>query len=226
MDNKTLSIIVVAVLVVAAIGGAIALLGNGSGDDPVTEGVIYIGNGGKTSSGEDKSGLTSQTVSKNMFTYADHSFVKWNTKADGTGTSYAPGDAISYSPTVKLYAQWGYTLSTTFVTSGTSIPASIYLVDSSSHATYIGSNGAALPSDNKAAILFSGGEDWTFNSETSKFEGKFLKNDVTYTCTLKITFEGTIGEPEYKITNEFPSVLFQYNGPVDVTFSTKSTKAV
>ncbi|MFC6334234.1 Ig-like domain-containing protein [Paenibacillus septentrionalis] len=36
----------------------------------------------------------------------DYHFVGWNTKADGTGTSYAPGDGIHMTENAELYAVW------------------------------------------------------------------------------------------------------------------------
>ena len=41
--------------------------------------------------------------------YADHSFVSWNTLADGSGTSYAPGDEIVLYDSIVLYAIWAKT---------------------------------------------------------------------------------------------------------------------
>ncbi|MCL2580042.1 MAG: InlB B-repeat-containing protein [Oscillospiraceae bacterium] len=38
--------------------------------------------------------------------YAGHRFDTWNTQADGNGTAYAPGDVITLSADVTLYAQW------------------------------------------------------------------------------------------------------------------------
>lgn len=35
-----------------------------------------------------------------------HTFTGWNTKADGTGSSYQPGDKYSTLANLKLYAQW------------------------------------------------------------------------------------------------------------------------
>lgn len=37
---------------------------------------------------------------------ANKAFSKWNTKADGTGTDYAPGDVIDLTDDLKLYAVW------------------------------------------------------------------------------------------------------------------------
>ena len=69
-------------------------------------------NGGKTS--DNKTTFTSdkvrygstQTAAANMFTDTDNIFAGWNTKADGTGTTYAKGDDITVSNKLVLYAQW------------------------------------------------------------------------------------------------------------------------
>lgn len=40
------------------------------------------------------------------YSYDGKKFIGWNTKADGTGISYAPGDTIVVNNNVELYAQW------------------------------------------------------------------------------------------------------------------------
>ena len=35
-----------------------------------------------------------------------HKFIKWNTKADGSGKSYMPGDKPTFTTSTTLYAQW------------------------------------------------------------------------------------------------------------------------
>ena len=53
----------------------------------------------------------SQALSANAFTRADYAFKNWNTKSDGTGTSYTDKQSVSNlsatnGATVTLYAQW------------------------------------------------------------------------------------------------------------------------
>ena len=47
-----------------------------------------------------------QTVSANTFTRSGFIFTGWNTAADGTGTSYAPGAVLTLTGNITLYAQW------------------------------------------------------------------------------------------------------------------------
>ena len=50
---------------------------------------------------------TDVTIEGNTFTYAGHSFVKWNTAANGTGTDYqVDGSIENIQANVELFAQW------------------------------------------------------------------------------------------------------------------------
>lgn len=42
----------------------------------------------------------------NLFERTGYTFVGWNTKADGTGTSYTDGQKVSLTEDITLYAQW------------------------------------------------------------------------------------------------------------------------
>lgn len=80
--------------------------------DPTSYTLSYNGNGGEGSV-ESQEGVT-LTVAQNGFTKTDYAFSAWNTKADGSGTSYAPGASITLSADTTLYAIWElitYTLS-------------------------------------------------------------------------------------------------------------------
>ena len=72
--------------------------------------VIYNGNnatGGSTSNSTHYYG-TNGSLRTNGFTRNGYEFVKWNTKADGSGTSYSGGASITLYRTTNLtlYAQW------------------------------------------------------------------------------------------------------------------------
>lgn len=52
---------------------------------------------------------TETKISKNVFTKVGYTFVGWNTKADGTGTSYSNEESVknlSSGDSITLYAQW------------------------------------------------------------------------------------------------------------------------
>lgn len=51
-------------------------------------------------------------------TYAGHGLASWNTKPDGTGDSYKPGDTIAIDRPTTLYAQWADTTQTAMPETG------------------------------------------------------------------------------------------------------------
>ena len=55
-------------------------------------------------------GTETATLEANTFTRDNYKFVKWNTKADGTGTSYDDGAVINITDNINLYAQWESTI--------------------------------------------------------------------------------------------------------------------
>ena len=70
--------------------------------------VTYDANGGsgKTTDNTAYAPGTMATVKANGYTRDDYTFTGWNTKADGSGKSYAEGDPIKMLGNVVLYAQW------------------------------------------------------------------------------------------------------------------------
>lgn len=71
--------------------------------------VTYDGNGadsGKTTDNTAYATGAKATVRANGYTRDDYTFTGWNTKADGSGKSYAEGDPIEMLGNVVLYAQW------------------------------------------------------------------------------------------------------------------------
>ena len=69
--------------------------------------VSYDANGGSGApSGQGQVEGLSLTLRSTEPTRDGYKFVSWNTKSDGTGTSYAPGDTYSAGVSVTLYAIW------------------------------------------------------------------------------------------------------------------------
>jgi uncharacterized repeat protein (TIGR02543 family) len=45
-------------------------------------------------------------LTANEFTKNGYTFKNWNTRADGTGTSYPDGASVALEHDITLYAQW------------------------------------------------------------------------------------------------------------------------
>ena len=228
MNRKILAIAAVAVLLVVVIAGvAIVMTGD---DDNNFNGVIYNGNGGKTSDGSTTWKLTSTTVDKNPFYYDGHEFVKWNTKADGSGTSYSVGDSISYPDhgNVKLYAQW--TTDVTKRITSYSPGCSVAKGDSALKdgiALYIGETKLSpttayfAPLTNNTIIMISyieGCTDWAFDETNGYFT--FNYNDHAYTLKISVTnSENAMG---FVSSADIPSYGFQPQGDVTISVHLKN----
>lgn len=109
MNNKALMAVIVAVIVVCAGIGAVIAIGNTNNDDTAKGGIVYHGNGGESSTGSSTVNSTSHEVEGiTTFTRSDYTFASWNTKADGTGSTFRPGDKVEFEAgeTVDLYAIW------------------------------------------------------------------------------------------------------------------------
>lgn len=90
-------------------------IGSGGGsppEPPTTYSVTYDSNnadGGSVpvDANDYESGETVTVLSNSgNLTRTDYSFDGWNTSTGGTGTAYAPGDSLSISGDLTLYAQW------------------------------------------------------------------------------------------------------------------------
>ena len=71
--------------------------------------ITYNGNdhtGGTVPEAVDKKHGTNITLSSNILTRTGYTFKGWNTKKDGTGTTYAKGATYSTNADVTLYAKW------------------------------------------------------------------------------------------------------------------------
>ena len=69
--------------------------------------ITYNANGGSGApDSQTKTHGTTLTLSSTKPTLAGYDFVNWNTKADGTGSSYASGGTYTSNAAATLYAQW------------------------------------------------------------------------------------------------------------------------
>lgn len=85
-------------------GGRWIPIGDSYEGEPTPSTVTFNANGG-TGTMNSITGFT-VTIPTNSFTKANHEFIGWNTKADGSGTSYTAGQSVALSGNITLYAIW------------------------------------------------------------------------------------------------------------------------
>lgn len=117
-------------------------------------------NGNGNTGGSTASMTMTYGVAKNLtangFTKTGNSFVKWNTKADGSGTSYTNKQSVknlssTNGATVNLYAQWDpYDLKVYYNANGGALNSDAY---------YLSSNNVYKGSDNTQYY-----QNWPYNS--------------------------------------------------------------
>ena len=100
-----------------------------------------------------------KNLTANAFSKTGNAFVKWNTKSDGSGTSYTNKQSVknltsTQGATVNLYAQWDpYNLKVYYNANGGSIDSTKY---------YLSSNNIYKESDSSKYY-----QSWTYNSTKS-----------------------------------------------------------
>ena len=209
MNSKTLIGVVAVVVIVVAVAAVAVGMGGGDDENKGFVGVVYDGNGGVTDDGKPTFRLTSTTVSNTWFAYEGHAFTGWNTSADGSGTSYAPGSTISYPAHgyVKLYAQWAPTIN---LTMGQPVGVTIYLVDSDANPTLLVAGGVALPEGGSAGLIAFGPEGTTW-TQTGEFSFSGVHGNTTYTLTFDL--EG-VTNCSAELMVGAPGIIFNFDGPV------------
>lgn len=217
MNSKTIIAVVAVVIVVVAAVAAFGFGGNDENEGFV--GVVYDGNGGETYEGEDTFRLSEETVMSAVFTNGSMVFDGWNTKADGTGTAYEPGDQISFPSHgyVTLYAQWAYGLSISMSAGD----CEYLLIDSEGNYVTLIGNSVALPSDGRAgiAVLAPEGTVWTDNGD-----GRFTGTNGNVVYRLVVALEN-VDSMESAVNSAAPNmvnIVFTYSGSVTggITYST------
>jgi uncharacterized repeat protein (TIGR02543 family) len=87
------------------------------------------------------------------FSNSGHTFIDWNTSADGSGTSYSDGESYSFTADIELYAQWSASVVTANFSNngGTGAIASVNVTAGTS---------VTLPSGSALAMAGAVFNDW------------------------------------------------------------------
>lgn len=146
----------------------------------------FDGNGGKNAT----------SLSANKTT--KYTFSKWNTAANGSGTSYSAGGTYSSNSSATLYAQW-----TSSATTGTITPSTTTRNNDNPNGykvTYAANGGTTTPSSSQAVDTVA----YTFNNWNTKSDGKGTiykaKTAYTPTSSLKLYAQWTSSTTKGKVT--------------------------
>ena len=118
------------------------------------------------------------TVPESLFYDEDREFASWNTKADGTGTSYIPGNKLKVESNVILYAQWNnvYTIKYDVGEGSGSFPDQTALSQKSEYTMTLNKN-----SPTRIGYSFGG---WTDGTNTYQPSAKVTLTVESRTLTL------------------------------------------
>ena len=127
----------------------------------ITRSITYKANGGTGSDVVQSHGAGSAVTLKpaNTFTRKGYTFTGWNSKADGSGNTYAAGKSVSWYDNVTLYAQWKQNTSTI-----------TYKANGGTGSDVVQSHGAGSAVTLKPANTFTR-KGYTFTGWNSKADG-------------------------------------------------------
>ena len=163
--------------------------------------MAYMGNG-NTAGTAPTDGSTPYTSGSTVtvldntgsMTKTSNVFSGWNTKADGTGTSYAPGETFTITSPVMLFAQW------------TSTPTISYRSNGGS-GTITSTTGAS----GSSVTLSSGAGFSRVNYTLTRWDTSSTGNGVSYSKSQVITMPAG-GLTLYAIWTALPSITYNSNG--------------
>jgi uncharacterized repeat protein (TIGR02543 family) len=143
--------------------------------------IFFDSNSGSGTMNPQLSTSTAAVLNKNTFTRSGYGFVGWNTKADGSGVSYADEASVTLSGDLMLYAQW---VEDPDLFEGKGTEAQPYLIQSSDDwdalSNYINNGGAyysgkhfKLTNDISVTTTLGNRPDSSSDSNDNYFSGVF-----------------------------------------------------
>ncbi|MBZ6527548.1 Cna B-type domain-containing protein [Aerococcaceae bacterium DSM 111021] len=138
--------------------------------------ILYDANGGSNPPVDNntyKVGVKATTKSKESMTHDSRQFIGWNTKADGSGTSYIPSQIIELTANeiqsgfLTLYAQWSELNETTLTYDPNGAAGNPFIFDS-------------LPNNSVQTVLGSTNADFSFVYDGYTFAGWMTGDGDSY----------------------------------------------
>lgn len=171
-----------------------------------TYAVTYNANGGSgTTASQTKTYGVALTLRANGFTRTGYSFQSWNTKADGTGTSYAASSSYTANAALTLYAIWQASVSTVSTTNGTLGTAQTITITRSS-TSYTHKLSCTYGTKTLTNFATGVGTSYSWTPPASLAEG--FPNASSGTCTITcVTMNGstTVGSSTTTCTLAIPN---------------------
>ena len=149
-------------------------------------------------------------LAANTFSYEGHSFSRWNTSADGSGTDYADNASVTLNADLTLYAQW--TVNTYTVTwknyDGTVLETDEN-VPYGAMPSYDGEEPVHEPEEGVSYVFDGWDPEVTKVTGDAVYTAKFTGSVNTYTVTWK-NYDGAVLETDENVPyGAMPS----YDGP-------------
>lgn len=154
-------------------------------------------------------------VAENAFTAPGSAqFISWNTKTDGSGTDYAPGEELTLNEDTTLYAQWGYAV--TFDLNGAQlaeIPQQLVRTGAK-----VQQPTPVEWKDHTFLGWYNGDQPWTFGEDTVT-QNLTLTAHWGATITWVIDGEATTEEYELGTTPSHADPVKESDGQYDYSFT-------
>ena len=207
--------------------------------------VSYNANGGNDApSSQTKTYNKTLTLSSTKPQRTGYAFVSWNTKADGTGTTYAPGASYTANAAVTLYAIWSInTYTVTYNANGGTLGsvktqtknygASLKLTGTATRTDYEFKGWATSPS---GGVAYAIGANYTANADVTLYAvwglsyvkpkisnfsvNRCTKNDDEYVTADDGTYCRVKFSWETNVAN--PTALIEWKAAADTSWSSKS----
>lgn len=193
--------------------------------------ITYVANGGSGSMAVQEVACVDGIVklNANTFTGAEgYRFTGWNTKADGSGTSYTNGQYIGLSGDLTLYAQWSNIYAVTYKHTN---HTNLYGNDETGHMEcyYLNINGEEMPKFGK----FSEGSSVTYHlpygTAIYVWVDDYVGNEATYNskdCNVYLNGVSVhMGHPAYYVFNLAADTVIDFRWKIAgslVTFDAQS----
>lgn len=178
--------------------------------------IKYDANGGSGAPAEQtKTYGTALTLSSTKPTRAGYAFASWNTKADGSGTSYAAGASYTSNAAATLYAQWNKIATITISGTGYINAAQTISIGGKGQSGDTVAIKASFGTGSNLSVYSGTGSSYSW---TPSNYGQYIPSAMSGTCTLTVTTSRggvTLGSSTYTYTLKIPS----YTPTVSVTWA-------